>query len=81
MLELINSSEIRDYLYADLLGFARKGLRTLMYGCKLLPKEIAEQWCKDYQLASYNKNYDDMKSLESKLECNLAALCATAVED
>lgn len=65
----------------DLFTFAKEGLRTLVYGCRTLPTDIAEQWCKDYQLAEFNKDHDRMKQLEDDLECDLNALCATAIED
>jgi phospholipid-transporting ATPase len=81
MLSIMKPSDTRDNIYMDLFTFAKEGLRTLVYGCRSLPTDIAEQWCKDYQLAEFNKNHDRMKQLEDDLERDLNALCATAIED
>ena len=63
MLPLMNPSEAREVVYSDLFTFAREGLRTLVYGYRTISKDIAEQWCKDYQLAEFNKDNSQMKEL------------------
>ncbi|KAI9209541.1 uncharacterized protein BJ171DRAFT_608665 [Polychytrium aggregatum] len=63
--------------------FAKEGLRTLVYACKILTPEDFEDWHKSYVLAStsLDQRAKFMDEVADTIEQDLILLGATAIED
>jgi magnesium-transporting ATPase (P-type) len=73
-----------DKLEADLSAFAKKGLRTLVMGKKMLSFEVYDEWKERYDLVntSNDLNKDDqLCELYDQLEYNFEYLGSSAIED
>jgi phospholipid-translocating ATPase len=72
-----------EHCFAHLDEFATEGLRTLMYGYRIVPEDEYRKWQVMYAEAStsLDNRQEKMESIGEEIESNLELLGATAIED
>lgn len=66
-----------------MLGVRLQGLRTLVLGTKIIPKEQYQAWDREYQeaAASFSQRDEKLEKLGKEIEEGLELIGVTAIED
>lgn len=83
MLTLLRADSDKETIQGHIDGFAKEGLRTLVFAMKELDEEEFDVWFESYQEArnSLEGREEKVSSVSAKIEQNLVYIATTAVED